>query len=290
MKNCGEGGGIMKKLVTDLDGTLLNSKHLISRKNVEALHDLFQKNGEVIIATGRPFFEVEHILIEIGKSCPVISLNGAIVYDEHGKIMHSCEIDNDCVARLIKMLLGKNLNYDIVTNQGVYKVGDFERLKQIYHSSRHSIDFSILEYGEREGYVHFMTEHDFFYLLTEGIFEVYKITVYSDEADFLQYLASLMREAEDIEISSSLEVNLEVSAMGVSKGLALQYLAEHYGCGLEDFISVGDSLNDLSMLKVCGFPVAMANADKEVKSVAQLITSSNNEHGIAEVIKREILH
>ena len=281
---------ILENLVTDLDGTLLNSNHIVSRKTINALHDLFEREGKLIIATGRPYFEVEPILYSIGKPCPVICLNGAIVYDHNRHVIFSQPIDTDIVLRILHLMEDENLNYDVTTKEGTIKVGTINRLIEIFQTSRHSIDLKLLKEVASEGYVQFMDEDDLLNLIQEEIIDVYKLVVYSDNQELLGDLSWKIREKEGVEVSSSAEVNLEINAQGVSKGRALKFLADKYGYNLESFISAGDSLNDLSMLKVCGFPVAMANADYEVKEIAQLITSSNDENGIAEVILREILH
>lgn len=79
-------------------------------------------------------------------------------------------------------------------------------------------------------------------------------------------------------------------ARGVDKGAAIAGLIERLGLEREDVIACGDGLNDLSMIRYAGLGVAMANAQPEVKEAADVVTLSNDEDGVAEVIERYILN
>jgi hydroxymethylpyrimidine pyrophosphatase-like HAD family hydrolase len=76
---------------------------------------------------------------------------------------------------------------------------------------------------------------------------------------------------------------------GVGKGVALAALAAHLGLEMSQTLAIGDSLNDLDMLKVAGLSVAMGNATPELKKVSHAIVGSNNEDGVAEAIERFVL-
>ena len=94
---------------------------------------------------------------------------------------------------------------------------------------------------------------------------------------------------EEFEVVSSRFDNFEAMNKGVSKGNAVTILAEHYGIAREQIICIGDSENDLSMIKYAGLGVAMGNADQEVKAAAHYITDSNNCDGVARVIEKFVL-
>ena len=78
---------------------------------------------------------------------------------------------------------------------------------------------------------------------------------------------------------------LEISAGGVSKGNSLLELSEYLGIGIENIMAFGDGENDISMIKTAGIGIAMSNAGPEVKSAADIVTSSNNNDGVAEVLE-----
>ena len=86
------------------------------------------------------------------------------------------------------------------------------------------------------------------------------------------------------------EVNyLEILASGVSKGSALHYLATHLNMSVDEVIAIGDNRNDVEMIREAGLGVAVANAHPDVKQVADMITDSNDDDGVAKVIEQYFL-
>ncbi len=77
---------------------------------------------------------------------------------------------------------------------------------------------------------------------------------------------------------------LEITAAGVSKGAALERLSTHLGLSLAGFAAIGDALNDLTMLRAVGCPVAMGQAPVEVRETAVLVTATNAEDGVARAL------
>ena len=77
-----------------------------------------------------------------------------------------------------------------------------------------------------------------------------------------------------------------MTSRDTSKGIALKVLSEQLGISLEDVVVVGDNYNDLSMLKIAGYKVAMANAVENVKSLADEVIKSNDEEGVADFLQR----
>ncbi|SLC89556.1 phosphatase yitU [Mycobacteroides abscessus subsp. abscessus] len=77
---------MVKLIVSDMDGTLLNEKMMISQANADAIREAEKQGIPFMVATGRGFTEAKPLLEEAGLSCPIITLNGAQVYDEKGTI------------------------------------------------------------------------------------------------------------------------------------------------------------------------------------------------------------
>ena len=93
----------------------------------------------------------------------------------------------------------------------------------------------------------------------------------------------------ELEIASSIERNLELSAPGVTKGRGLMALAEHLGLTPDQVMAVGDSGNDLTMVQLAGLGVAMGNATREVLAAADAVTADNDHDGVAEAIEKYVL-
>lgn len=89
----------------------------------------------------------------------------------------------------------------------------------------------------------------------------------------------------DVTMVSSADHNFEIGAKDASKGQALTRLAERLGVPLRQTAAVGDSLNDESMLRAAGVGVAMGNARQDMKEIADHVTLTNDEHGVAYMIR-----
>ncbi|MDB4897947.1 MAG: haloacid dehalogenase-like hydrolase, partial [Firmicutes bacterium] len=106
----------------------------------------------------------------------------------------------------------------------------------------------------------------------------------------LALLASRIAKAiPGLEVTTSGPDNLEMTAAGVNKGTGLQQLAAHLKIPREAIIAMGDSDNDMAMIRYAGLGVAMGNAADEVKQVADRITATCDEHGVAKLIEEMCL-
>ena len=99
-------------------------------------------------------------------------------------------------------------------------------------------------------------------------------------------LAGMEAACPELEIASSIERNLELSAPGVTKGRGLMALAAHLGLTPGQVMAVGDSGNDLTMVQMAGLGVAMANATPDVLAAADVVTGDNNHDGVAQAIEK----
>ena len=113
-----------------------------------------------------------------------------------------------------------------------------------------------------------------------------------DEPEYLDALIPVLRDllGDGVHITKSKPNFLELMHKEGTKGEALKFLANHFGCDLSETIGVGDSWNDHEMIEVAGLGVAMGNAIPALKEIADYITTSNNEDGVKYVIDKFILN
>jgi HAD superfamily hydrolase (TIGR01484 family) len=93
----------------------------------------------------------------------------------------------------------------------------------------------------------------------------------------------------ELEISNSSPTNLEINAAGVNKAQGLKKVCEFLGLTMDQVMAVGDSLDDLAMIKEAGLGVAMGNAQPLVKDTADWVTTTNDEAGVAHAIRTWVL-
>lgn len=103
--------------------------------------------------------------------------------------------------------------------------------------------------------------------------------------------AELKKEVGDkYSIAISKPFFLEITKLGIDKGVAVKKLADTLNISIEEVIAVGDSFNDLPMLKAAGTSVAVDNAHLEIKKQVDFIVKSNNNGGMADLIDRFIFN
>ena len=281
----------MKCIASDMDGTLLNEDQKISEENRKALEAVRDMGGQVIIATGRSFKEARLVLDEINFNCPIISMNGAAVYDQKGELITSQPISFEELDSAITFLEEAGLYFELYTNHGVFSKNPeraIDTLVDIVLSANPEHDredvrrraLARIEYG-------FLFEtQDYHALIKEEDMQVFKILVFSLYKDQLSQAAQGLARFDGLTITSSGKGNIEINHRGISKGNALEKLLSQYGIPLEETIAIGDNLNDVSMFEKAGLSIAMGNARDDIKRICKDTTLSNKEDGVAHAIYR----
>ena len=103
----------------------------------------------------------------------------------------------------------------------------------------------------------------------------------------------VMKELSDLEIASvstALFNNVEITQLGCDKGDGITQLAKHLSIPIEETMACGDAANDTFMIRAAGFGVVMENGMDELKDIADFVTKSNEEDGVAYAIERFVLN
>ncbi len=265
----------------DLDGTLLNNNKRISPRTMAALEAAQAQGVYLVPVTGRPHLGVPRLVRELPFVRYLISCNGAAIRDN---------ITDEFVReRILPPLLAQEL---------------LTILRR--HGAPHEALYRGQGYGEEWVYRQMIAMHPENAFLPAYIRDS-RLTV-PDMAAFLAeghgpeelFVMTESREQRDAIAGSLLEVPgisvvfpaaraLEITAAGVDKGEALLYLADHLGVPPQGVMAVGDSGNDLAMLRAAAFPVAMGNAAPKVKAMSKFVTATNEEDGVGLAIEEFVL-
>lgn len=275
----------MRLFAIDLDGTLLDSTHMISDRNVTAVKDC-QKNGDiVVITTGRAAFDAAHLLRMHQLDCPIIGSNGAELRTEHKgiTIRKNVYVPSDESEAILNCLLKKNVYLQIyledeilltfdATDRLMKQINDEQRINPSFQADEflQSVQPQLKQYGIRE-----VTD-----FLNVDFAKVMKYMIVSPNATVLKQIQNDL-SSQNCTVTSSGAFNLEVTANGSDKGMALQQFADWMGIPLTATIAIGDHHNDLSMFRVAGKSIAMGNADDTVKQLAKDETGHHDEDGVA---------
>ncbi|WP_064092001.1 Cof-type HAD-IIB family hydrolase [Rossellomorea aquimaris] len=276
-------------IATDMDGTLLNENQEVSEANKTAILEAERQGIEVIVATGRSYEEAYYVLKEAGLSCDIICANGAEVRNKQGEMIDQAGIDTEKAKEIAAALNEIGIYFEIYTDQGTYTENvemGIELIVNIFTTANPNVSEKQIRQSARERFEkgHIKLVEDYAEVIEDPSKLVYKFLVFSFDEDQLAQANEKLRDISGIAISSSGKENLEVNSIDAQKGVALQKLLNDKNLLAEHTMAVGDNLNDLSMMKVAGRPVAMGNALDEVKSFCSFKTATNQEDGVAKAI------
>ncbi|MET3699090.1 hypothetical protein SAMN05877753_101204 [Bacillus oleivorans] len=281
---------MLRCIATDMDGTLLNSKQQISKENETALKLAQEKGIEVVVATGRSYYEAASVLEEAKIVCPIICVNGAEIRNSEGEKILSNPIPAELAKRVMNKLDEMDYYYELYSNSGTYtrdpKLGLAVLMDLFQSANREAVPWIQMEEEARKRFAEGVkVVEDYGMLVNEKSFELYKILVFDKDNEALQK-AGIELEDPDLAITSSAFGNIEINYKSAQKGVALEAFVQERGISLAETLAIGDQLNDLSMLEIVGTAVAMGNAAEEIKQIAHYITATNNENGVAHAITK----
>lgn len=268
----------IKLIAIDIDGTLLNSQHQLTPEVHEALKAAEDQGVRIVLCTGRPLKGVEALLKEIdlySDNDYVITYNGSLVQKTKNEevvsrfgLTHDDYLEIDALAR--------KLNVHLHT----------ETIDAIYTSNRDISPYSVLESNLTNMPLKYRTQEE----ITPA-FNILKMMMIDDPEILDAAIAKIPNEInEKFTVVKSTPYFLEFMHKEVDKGAAVKRLGEHLGIQREEIMALGDNENDLTMIQYAGLGVAMANATENVKNAADAMTTSNDEHGVAEAIKKHVLN
>lgn len=263
----------------DLDGTLLDAKQKISKKNADALRRCRERGIYVFLSSGRSFEAVRAFAAGMSVDCGIISCNGARMdASAYGPTLLNNCIPEETAFHVLDKLLQLNIYFECYTPGRVYMSSGFAERFHDHQARVLDLDGYRLEYVES-------TER----MRREALGCAYKFVVFDPEKKRLDDVRRAFRDF-DISLTSSWGDNVELMKNGAGKGRALTWFAEQKGIPKEEIMSFGDHMNDLDMLKASGWPVAMENAVDELKRYAKVIAPRHDQSGVGRIICKYVLN
>ena len=270
----------VKLIALDLDGTLFNSQSQISAHNIDTIKKANEAGAAVVISTGRPYSGLPFEQLKGSGIRFAITTNGSAIYEiESGKCLFEEAMDEEIILPILDFLFTKDIHMDAFIGGKGYtpvqcvaagqKLANPPALKHYILNTRVRVDNLPLFIHENQLKVQKMTLN--FY--PEG-------DVFKDREEVRKYLES----NPAVTTVSGGYNNLEFTRVDVNKGVGLQKMAQLLDIPVAQTMAVGDTENDLAIIRAAGVGVAMGNATAAVKSAADYITTSNDEDGVAAAI------
>jgi Cof subfamily protein (haloacid dehalogenase superfamily) len=266
-----------KWIISDLDGTLLNSQQEITQTIKQRVRLFQERGGLFTLATGRSLSSALPFIEELEIRVPVILYNGAKLYDPVKKVFFKEHfLPKPAFQHALNnyKMTGREMGLDVlVFNQEL-----------IYTSL---ITNTVNRYMQKDK-VHVIEKS--FCDIYEQLQNTTKIMFLGDFASINSFHTKCFRKSGPLQdsvwhaVESEPEI-LEILPPSVNKGSACLDLIDHLGLDIADFTAVGDNLNDVEMIKVLPYGVAVQNAHLILKEAADWVTCrSNDENAIVELL------
>ena len=263
-------------LVLDLDGTLTNSKKEVTPRTLEALLEVQKRGVKIVLASGRPTYGVAPVADELGLDKYggyILSYNGGEIVNWQTKEILYENILDPVLIPYVYWCAKKN-NFAIVT----------------YHNEFVLTESPEDEYVLKEALLNVMKIKPVEHFLSAITFPITKCLIVGEPSRLIVLEKEMFDQLKGrMGVYRSEPYFLELVPKGIDKAASLQILLHEIGSSADEMIACGDGFNDISMIKLAGLGVAMANAQLEVQENADFITVSNDEDGIAQVVEKFLL-
>jgi Cof subfamily protein (haloacid dehalogenase superfamily) len=264
-----------KLIALDMDGTLLKEDKTISKETFKAIQRAKAKGVKVVLTTGRPIDGVKRYLKEldlINDDDYVISYNGAFIQNTKTKeVIAETLMSLDDIDYLYKLSQQLKVNIHALTDSSCI-TPKWSKYSQV-EADINAIPLDFVDFNN----------------INKNT-TIVKIMFIDEPEHLSKVIDKLPSEVyEKYSVLRSAPYFLEFLDKSVNKGAGVGLLANKLGIKPEEVICVGDAGNDIHMIQFAGLGVAMGNAFPEIKEVADYITLSNEENGVAHVIDKFVL-
>ncbi|AIQ11905.1 Cof-type HAD-IIB family hydrolase [Paenibacillus durus] len=270
---------MIKAIFSDIDGTLLNSRHQITPETKTAIQKVKDRDIPFVLVSARMPSGILSLQQELEINAPVICYSGALVLggsDSGGQreTLHSVGMGKNSVDLMRgivstgfpgisfslyshdQWIVGYRYDPWVIQEQEIIKVDPIERELSAYIEEDH---------------------------------EIHKILCMGNPQEINWLAETLKRVVPGVSIYKSKDTYLEIMDEMVSKSYAIRELEEVLHISNRELMAIGDNYNDIDMILYAGLGIAMGNAPEEVKRIADTVTLSNDEDGLKDGIERFVL-
>lgn len=266
----------IKLICLDLDGTTLKDVSNISEENIRYIRKAYDSGIKIALTTGRIFVHAVYFSKILNIPAYVISNNGTYVYDTEKDIkIYSSILGVENLDKIHKFVNEKDFHVHYSTIDTIYSniaVEDYhdEHLKGEYA-------FKEVVVNDDDMWKDIFKNHGN---------DITKVVISSENMDKLKELITKVKNIGEFEVEYSWINTLEILKKGEGKGTGVRNLRNYLEIDKENVMCIGDSENDMSMFKECGYKVAMGNAIDKLKQEADFVTLDVSQDGVSYAIKK----
>jgi len=269
-------GADISLIALDMDGTLLNPREDITPRVHRALHCAMEMGVHIVLATARPPRSVRFYHRALKLRTPIISHNGALIWDERAqRVLQHSSLPQKMVRRII----------DFARKHRPEVIPSVEIVDTLYSDHFGIVPVEAIPPGRRfspdviadmKSFLHSPVTRVMFHAPAATLDELTTALTQKFKTGF-----SLLRSEHRL---------LQVVAPDTDKAVALEIVSGWYNVPQSKVLAIGDGTNDVPMLRWAGTSVAMANAPERVRKVARHVVPSNGDDGVAVAIEKFVLY
>lgn len=251
-----------KLIFFDVDGTIITEDHRIPDSAIRAIHAAQQKGHRCVVNTGRPYAHIEPAVTAIGFDGYICSCGQYILYQ--GQCLLHARVDPDLSRAIVELVRRCDMDPIYEAEEGIFY--DLtrpiqNRLVQESFDRYRELGFDVTASIDAPGF-----QFDKFCVYPRPGSDLKAFT------DFVSQHFHIIYREHDM---------LEMVKLGCSKETGIRRVMDHLGCRQEDCYAIGDSTNDLPMLRSVPHSIAMGHAPEEVKAMASFVTDDIWQDGLA---------
>jgi len=250
-------------IAMDVDGTLLDSQGFISKGAQEAISWAQKLGVKVALVTGRSLFNLQHIVTELNLNGPFIGSGGAVISNlGSGEVILHRTLPFEEVKTLVRLC--RDLDVALFLDHSDYMMCEKETPEMTQAKEAHEYTWDCVP--DLIKAVETLPE---------------KGLVLGDNKKLVKLVQYYKTSDHQVDLTFTGFTSLDILPKGVGKGIALKILSDHLKISRKRIAVMGDYLNDLDMFKMAGTAIAMGNAPREVKEVADFVAPANDKGGVA---------
>jgi len=272
----------IKLIGLDLDGTVLTDDKRITERTRIVLETAAEKGVTVMTATGRPLNAISPEFLSLKGVRYLMASNGAVIYDrEQKKIIHRVCLSFEQAREIFRRAEAFDAWKEICIDGVSYTSREsFEKLEEY-----------IPEGPTRKYLLESRVPVDNLPAMISDNRELLeKVCLFFPTTQARDIAKEAFADMEGVSKAGAFSFNYEISNAEATKSKALLKMGETLGLTVNQIMACGDGMNDYEMIKNAGLGVAVANAVDELKAVADFVTDSNEEDGVARAIERFVLN
>ena len=285
-----------KLIAIDIDGTLINSYGEITNENKNAVKKANEAGINVILASGRNYATIQNFSNDLNLNKYAICGNGSSIYDiKNNKVIYEKTLSKEKVLDIIKICEENSIYYNIYTESSILT-------QKLNYNTLVYYNENLKKQDGKKTYINII-ENLYKYVKESEIDKYLKITICDDSQVIFKNILKTLKNIKGIDVldvehmsrkiikTGSTEIKVEyfyteVTAENTDKWNAIKFLAKELGIENKEVLTIGDNINDKTMIENAGLGIAMGNSNPSIKEVADCVVNDNDPSGVAQAINK----